>query len=234
MEQCDNGNQLGCRNCLVESGWSCTAFVGHPSICTPKVVVPTCGNGIFEPSLGETCDDGNVNNGDGCSAWCKVEFGWVCPDYKHCTDLRYSPVRYYCGNGILEQQYGEQCDDGNTLNTDGCSSECKVETGWTCAGLRSVCTRQQHNNSGGSSAFCGNDRVEWNEECDDGFPLRNGDGCSILCKIEAGWQCYNLATDISRCWLKWSYLVVIFIYFAKYLKSLQENIDVYIPVQSKI
>lgn len=30
-----------------------------------------------------------------------------------------------CGNGIVEQ--GEQCDDGNAVNGDGCSSQCKIE-----------------------------------------------------------------------------------------------------------
>jgi hypothetical protein len=32
---------------------------------------------------------------------------------------------FVCGNGILEGT--EQCDDGNKLNDDGCSSECKLE-----------------------------------------------------------------------------------------------------------
>jgi cysteine-rich repeat protein len=27
---------------------------------------------------------------------------------------------------------GEECDDGNTLNDDGCSLVCQVETGFTC------------------------------------------------------------------------------------------------------
>jgi cysteine-rich repeat protein len=31
----------------------------------------------------------------------------------------------YCGNGIADP--GEECDDGNTINGDGCSSTCKVE-----------------------------------------------------------------------------------------------------------
>jgi len=30
-----------------------------------------------------------------------------------------------CGNGVLES--GEECDDGNTANNDGCSSVCKIE-----------------------------------------------------------------------------------------------------------
>lgn len=35
-----------------------------------------------------------------------------------------------CGNGVLEP--GEECDDGHTIDGDGCSSECKVESGWEC------------------------------------------------------------------------------------------------------
>ncbi len=35
-----------------------------------------------------------------------------------------------CGNGILERNNftNEECDDGNTLNNDDCSKECKIET----------------------------------------------------------------------------------------------------------
>jgi len=32
---------------------------------------PPCGNG--EPDPGEECDDGNTEDGDGCSAECKLE-----------------------------------------------------------------------------------------------------------------------------------------------------------------
>src|SRR5450755_2201622 len=32
-----------------------------------------CGNGTIDP--GETCDDGNVASGDGCSATCQTESG---------------------------------------------------------------------------------------------------------------------------------------------------------------
>ncbi len=32
-----------------------------------------------------------------------------------------------CGNGTLEPTTGEQCDDGNTTNNDGCSNICKLE-----------------------------------------------------------------------------------------------------------
>ncbi len=44
-----------------------------------------------------------------------------------------SPI--LCGNGILET--GEQCDDGNTANGDGCSAQCTIESdaGAICNGL---------------------------------------------------------------------------------------------------
>ena len=35
-----------------------------------------------------------------------------------------------CGNGSKEG--GENCDDGNTTNGDGCSSACAIEAGYTC------------------------------------------------------------------------------------------------------
>ena len=37
-----------------------------------------------------------------------------------------------CGNGKYEIEKGEECDDGNVLDDDGCNSECKIEEGWNC------------------------------------------------------------------------------------------------------
>jgi len=37
-----------------------------------------------------------------------------------------------CGDGL---NFGMvECDDGNLINGDGCSSSCKVETDWSCSG----------------------------------------------------------------------------------------------------
>lgn len=69
-----------------------------------------------------------------------------------------SPI---CGNGILEE--GEECDDGNTVDGDGCSSACMEEEELT--------------------PVCGNGAIEQGEECDDGNTV-DGDGCSSECKIE--------------------------------------------------
>lgn len=68
---------------------------------------PVCGNSQIE--TGETCDDGNIQNSDGCSSTCQTE--------------QTAPV---CGNGQIEA--GEECDDGNIQPGDGCSDSCAAET----------------------------------------------------------------------------------------------------------
>ena len=34
---------------------------------------------------------------------------------------------FYCGDGALNEEYGEECDDGNFINRDGCSAYCEIE-----------------------------------------------------------------------------------------------------------
>ena len=80
-----------------------------------------------------------------------------------------------CGNGIVEA--GEQCDDGNTINGDGCTSTCTVQPGFQCTGSPSVCF-----------TVCGDGLIGGTEQCDDANTT-NGDGCSATCTVEAGYQC---------------------------------------------
>jgi cysteine-rich repeat protein len=83
--------------------------------------LPVCGDGFVEGA--ETCDDGNVNAGDGCSAACAVELGYTCAgEPSMCSTT--------CGDGFVEGS--EQCDDGNVASGDGCSSACVAEV-CTCA-----------------------------------------------------------------------------------------------------
>jgi cysteine-rich repeat protein len=57
-------------------------------------------------------------NGDGCDNNCTVTG---------------------CGNGVTTGT--ETCDDGDTMDGDGCSAACAPETGYTCtAAVPSVCT----------------------------------------------------------------------------------------------
>ena len=58
------------------------------------------------------------------------------PDFVESDLDVYGPCS--CGNGAL--QAGEQCDDGNNANGDGCSASCHVEVCFQCAGEPSQCT----------------------------------------------------------------------------------------------
>jgi uncharacterized repeat protein (TIGR01451 family) len=97
------------------------------------------------------------------------------------------PLSVFCGNGAPDP--GEQCDDGNLLDGDGCDSNCTptgcgngiVTAGEACDdgnllngdGCDSNCT----------PTGCGNGIVTGGEQCDDGN-LLDGDGCSATCRNE--------------------------------------------------
>jgi cysteine-rich repeat protein len=85
-----------------------------------------------------------------------------------------------CGNGTVEAvEAGEQCDDGNTADGDGCSASCTIETA--------------------PSRECGNGIIEPGEQCDDGNTT-NGDGCSSKCKPEIlPLDCYDRIVDEETC-----------------------------------
>ena len=69
----------------------------------PAAPPPVCGNGVVE--AGETCDDHNTTDGDGCDS--------------NCTPTT-------CGNGIVTA--GETCDDGNHVAGDCCGASCQLES----------------------------------------------------------------------------------------------------------
>ncbi|MET0405814.1 MAG: DUF4215 domain-containing protein [Cystobacter sp.] len=64
-----------------------------------------CGNGTLDP--GEECDEGAKNGSSQCTRACVL-----------------GPR---CGDDIVQPEIGEQCDDGNNVDGDGCSATCKAE-----------------------------------------------------------------------------------------------------------
>lgn len=82
------------------------------------LIEPCCGNGQIDnggcaeglPPC-EQCDDG-PNNGATCSTMCQIQG-------------RPIPLGY-CGNGILERNDLEECDDGNNVSGDGCEADCTL------------------------------------------------------------------------------------------------------------
>jgi len=134
--------ELSGRRC--GSGWVCAA---SQDTCIP---IGGCGDGIINANIGEVCDDGNVVDGDGCSANCKsIET---------------------CGNGINDIE--ESCDDGNTLSGDGCSANCTRE-------------------------LCGNLVVELGEDCDSGGI--DSAGCNLNCTFSRCGDSYTNSLAGEQC-----------------------------------
>ena len=126
-EQCDDGNTKsddGCSGtCLIESGYYCVQLpTNNVSYCTK-----TWGNSHIDS--GEDCDDGNSVLGDGWDANCKYEIGFKCHNYIDKPSFWYPNW----GDGIRDTDpFNEQWDDGNNMDLDGWSGDCKVETNYVC------------------------------------------------------------------------------------------------------
>ncbi len=88
-----------------------------------------CGNSSTE--VGEACDEGGVQTAT-CEADCTIPS---------------------CGDGVTNTLAGEECDDANANDFDGCTNSCTI---------------------------CGNGIVTAPEECDDSNQI-TGDGCSLAC-----------------------------------------------------
>ncbi len=82
---------------------------GYPTVC---------GDGCV--GANEECEDGNVDDGDGCARDCTYEAGWSCDG---AIPVRCEAV---CGDGIVVAD--EVCDDGNANPVDGCDEACLPTT----------------------------------------------------------------------------------------------------------
>ena len=179
-EYCDDGNTEdgdGCSSsCEFEDGFICE--LDYESFPVSSCHLFMCGDGIIDD--GEECEDGNIENNDGCSSSCEFEPGFICEN-----NYESSPITnchfLMCGDGIID--YNEECEDGNTENNDGCSSSCEFEDGF-------VCENDYEFSPITSCHFlmCGDGIIDDGEECDDGN-LENEDGCSPDCLNETSWAC---------------------------------------------
>ena len=65
-------------------------------------------------------------------------------DYRKCSDNCQQYPVYLCGDGIQSNGPNnadgrEECDDGNTVSGDGCSSTCRIEYGYECPVWGELC-----------------------------------------------------------------------------------------------
>ncbi len=204
-EECDNGT----------NGDAYGAMTG----CGPGCKLPArCGDNKVQTEYGEQCDLGpNNNNGayGGCTNTCqsagycgdgKVQSPQEqCDDgandgtYGNCGDpmmpLPNCNLGPRCGDGIVQDQYGEQCEPMSS-NDPNCTKACR-KPGVCGDGLKTApeqCDDGATNNNGdyGGCApgcvlapHCGDAVKNGPEECDDGVLDNSYGGCSPVCKLAA-------------------------------------------------
>lgn len=208
-------------------------------------VSASCGDGQVQ--TGEECDDGDVDDTNGCTTACKFTClstdptrdcsatGDECAGTDKCNDTTHTcnggtaksdndPCKGgtgYCASGVCttaqcgnsKTEPGEDCDDGNTDDTDGCTKACKFTcTAGTQCSDSNTCTLDQCtsnkcanppdtskngqactgpsgagtcNNGSCQPALCGNGTINGSEQCDKG--AQNGvagSGCKANCTFE--------------------------------------------------
>jgi len=162
-----------------------------------------CGNGVLDE--GEECDDGNTANGDDCPSTCstavcgdgEVGGGEECDAGDANANSPDAPCRSdctlpSCGDGILDTEGGEECDDGNDLDTDGCLTTCsnascgdgfvQVEVEGCDQGVENSDEPDASCRTDCQEARCGDGITdpEGNETCDDGNDV-DTDNCLHNC-----------------------------------------------------
>jgi cysteine-rich repeat protein len=95
--------------------------------------VPGCGNGQLDGA--ESCDDGGIVNGDGCSSGCRIEIGTgVCTTDAQCVSGGHCDMMGICRECVTN----DHCDDTNSCTSDACVANVCVPTslmqGELCAG----------------------------------------------------------------------------------------------------
>jgi cysteine-rich repeat protein len=145
---CDDGD-----GCTVDDTCTAGACVGTPCVTLGEVcregacAEVVCGDGWIDP--GETCDDGDDEGGDGCSAVCQISDGYTCAgEPSVCTA---SPVDVF--------EYGFDSDLPAFSGTDGWQSS-YCDDPWTTALNGGVFPTTDDG--------CGipNDQCSWNYKCD--------------------------------------------------------------------
>ncbi len=117
-ETCD-GTDLNSQTCVTQGfdGGTLSCSANCQSFVTSQCTVTTCGNGVIDSGLGETCDDSNTNSSDGCSSVCQVEFGYTCAGTPSvCTGLGVFNATY----SNLSKDTGSNPDPSNCHVSQGC------------------------------------------------------------------------------------------------------------------
>jgi cysteine-rich repeat protein len=161
------------------------------------LVAGFCGDTEINDARNETCDDG-PDNSDTAPGACRL-----------------SCLLAGCGDGIVDP--GEDCDEGDLINEDGCSNVCLNEIcgdGIVQSSFGELCDNGQNNSDTTPDAcrtncqpsFCGDGVPDQDEECDDANNIAD-DGCELGCfatviQVVTGnsHTCFLTRSGKVKCW----------------------------------
>jgi cysteine-rich repeat protein len=135
-----------------------------------------CGNGIAQIKLGEECDGQDLQEQTCVSLDPRFISGQLSCSLDCAFDTSACQEPLNCSNGIIDG--GEQCDDQNFSDNDGCSALCQFEDGFTCNDAEpTIC-----------QSICGDGLRVGFEQCDD-QNTDETDGCLSTCISAPGFEC---------------------------------------------
>ncbi len=140
-------NQSGCYRCRLTNiqSFACPEVFSRVSTLCVNTV-PICSlNGLNCPGI-QVCGDNVVDGTEECDPGAVGQNTATCD--RNCTLA-------VCGDGFTNTAAGEECDDGNNVDGDGCQGDCM-------------------------NPVCGDGITDAGEECDDGN-LSNNDACLNDC-----------------------------------------------------
>ncbi len=145
-----------CGNNVVEPGEECdgSGLPGCTEVCLLDCTCIECGNGRIDPT--EECDGGNLG-GATCESLQLASGTLSCSENCFFDTTACLDPEPTCGNSIPDP--GEECDDGNDIDTDGCRNDCTL-------------------------GFCGDDIVDLGEQCDGDNFFCHGGTCLQTCECD--------------------------------------------------
>ncbi len=174
-EQCDDGNTMNGDGCDADCTWTCTAATatadcGDGNLCNGAEVCTSGGTLMSRCGPGMSAMDGTTCDRDMMPATRDICRMGMC-------------LASRCGDGYRDAgaMPAEQCDDGNTMNGDGCSATCTVER------------------------ICGDGVVDPGEMCDDGggcldtFECMAAPDCSYMRVCTPARLCDGGSNDLNTC-----------------------------------
>lgn len=215
-ERCDNCVcvVMSCGDGAVDPGEECddgnTASGDGCSFACKIEIVNECGNGVIDGN--EKCDP--TSSPTGCEEWQACHECTLClgdpPPPQECGNKIVDPGEQcdngahgsatcdpdctiaVCGDGTLNEQAGEFCDDGNFVNGDGCTSTCYPEDTPTSCGDGEFQPEEGEECEQDSNCpawkkcvdclckyKCGDGIIDTDigEQCEKGIPCTNGNFC---------------------------------------------------------